>query len=316
MQENNFIRKTKLVTQLSPGYDDYLATPERTLVPVTNHTDTRGWRLNPGWGRLVLALFGCVTAIKYEDTRKRWILFLATIGLTAFFLSFGTRLHIGTWHPWEFLRETIPGVAQIRSVFRFSWLVQLAVLLLSVEGVARLQQTFRRLNSERPVTKVISFVTLCLVPATICAMECLPDRTTRGGVVDTAKQPEWIQFLKNQEETEPKIACFPFATGSSASDYDVTTRWMIHGLNHRAKMVNGYSGFFPVDYISLRNLLNREFPSQQSIDKLREFDVRYLVVSRRFQTAGKIEAATAQTLKHVCADPTGIDIYQISSAEK
>jgi hypothetical protein len=50
--------------------------------------------------------------------------------------------------------------------------------------------------------------------------------------------------------------------------------------------VNGYSGFFPADYVALRKEM-ADFPDDRTLASLRAFGVRRIVVENRWLTPGR-----------------------------
>jgi hypothetical protein len=59
---------------------------------------------------------------------------------------------------------------------------------------------------------------------------------------------------------------------------------MYWSIYHWHPLVNGYSGYTPPDYNDTRQLM-RTFPDDASIERLRTFDVRYIVVHQTFYKA-------------------------------
>ena len=144
-------------------------------------------------------------------------------------------------------------------------------------------------------------------------LETYPSAPTLAGVPSAGQERPWVTFLKEQTHAEHAIACFPFATGNGLAEYDTTALWMYYGTMHGKPMVNGYSGFFPKSYFSLRDLVNEQFPSITVIEELRERDVEYLVVLRSSYSVSEMmsDPNIAKSLEFVLEDPAGIDIYRL-----
>jgi hypothetical protein len=92
---------------------------------------------------------------------------------------------------------------------------------------------------------------------------------------------DWIGYLRAQP-SEP-IAIVPFPPGPTEVDYAGTTMSMLLGLDLEQPIVNGYSGFFPSDYVELRKQMH-EFPSADTVAALRNFDVRWVVAENAWLT--------------------------------
>jgi hypothetical protein len=61
---------------------------------------------------------------------------------------------------------------------------------------------------------------------------------------------------------------------------------------HWHPLVNGYSGYAPASYYEMRRAL-QAFPSEAAIDRLREAQVRYIVVHERFYGSAPYRAVTS-----------------------
>jgi len=64
-------------------------------------------------------------------------------------------------------------------------------------------------------------------------------------------------------------------------DYDMTPQFMYGSIFHWHRLVNGYSGFTPPDYLETRERM-RTFPDDQSIARLRELGVRYVIIHQAY----------------------------------
>jgi hypothetical protein len=121
-------------------------------------------------------------------------------------------------------------------------------------------------------------------------------------------QRGWIGWLQSQTPEESVIACFPFPTGTTAAAYEETSLWIYWGTYHQRRLVNGYSGFFPQEFLDTKTRL-RGFPDTESLQRLRELGVNYCVVRRK--TLAR-EAIPEPELEWVCGDDAAeVDIYRL-----
>lgn len=314
-KEHDFARKQKLVARLSAQPQDYLNPTENSLLQIDAFRGSKSRRFCTGWSRMGLALLGIFGGI-YTRKRRSWSLFLTLTGLLAFFLSLGPNLQIGEWTPWSTLNQYVPGVGQVRSVYRFAWFVQIAIMLLAVEGLSLIFQGYKRAGNSS--LRKLAYVALCAIACLLFVCETWPEKTTRAGVPKLVKQQKWIEFLKTSTSNDDAIACLPFSTGSKIQNYDITTRWMYYGLEHERKMVNGYSGFFPQDYIDLKRLFAVHGPTARGLRLLKETAVSHLVVSRSYCSPATLLKLQTQSLaieKLFSDQQAGIDIYRLSVTE-
>ena len=309
-QTNEFSRNKRTVTAQSVKLDQYLATPKNSLIHFQKFESSPNRSFNVGWFRTLMA-FGGISAAFFSASRRQWILFLLATTVSAMAFSLGLNLEIFGWKPWLWLSETLPGFGQVRNVFRFAWLVQIAVVLLAVEGLSAILAVCQQRISPSRLKPTLAV--LVVVPGVLIATEIWPEPAQRGGVPDSIRHHAWTSYIRDNQTQGRPIACLPFASGNSISDFDMTTRWMIHGLEHKAPMLNGYSGFFPKSYFTLRNLVNEEFPSDRVISRFAEHDVEHLVVARKYCPPSELLAAVPDTLELVYEDEiANVDIYRLS----
>ena len=308
---NGFSRKKALVKRMSAKPVYYLASQPNSLIKFDRFEGPKSRQFCTGWFRMTLAVIGIGYGLLL-GTRRRWVLFLLLIGVFAFMFSLGLDLEVRGWRPWETLCE-LPGVGQVRSVFRFAWFVQLAIVLLAVEGLAALHAIRQRWFAVSwSKTALACFV---LIPGALVAGEIWPEPARRGGVPEVKRHTEWIQFVRDHATAGRSIACLPFAAGTSVRHYDMTTRWMCYGLKHGVPMVNGYSGFFPRKHLDLQKLVTAEFPSARVLNEFAKFDVEYLVVVRKYCEPNVMLGLSTDAigLELVFVDPVGIDVYRLRS---
>lgn len=312
---NGFSRQEQIVRGQSATLDQYLATPATSLIQFEGLEGQANRQFNVGWIRMTLAVGGVVFGL-WHGERRRWLLFLLVTGVASLVFSLGLNLEVFGWKPWQTLSSSVPGVAQVRNVYRFVWFLQITVILLGVEWLALMQRFCDRrfmASSCGRARKVAVFTGLVVLPGVLLVGEVWPEVNRRGGVPDVNEHAGWLRFIRENRSEGRPIACLPFSAGNSVQDFDVTTRWMCYGLEHGAPMVNGYSGFFPASYFRLRNRVNREFPSVGVLDDFAALDVEFLVVSRTYCEPERLLAVTSDTrrLELVFQDGVGIDVYRL-----
>jgi hypothetical protein len=247
-----------------------------------------GQRLFPGLGLLGLAVLGI-----WGPGRKRARLYLGLATVLALVLSFGLRFGPGLIQPYQWLRTTVPGYAQLRSPFRFAALVQLHLALSAGFGLQSLWQLVVRSRARGPAqpasgrsavhlrrkfrTSGLTAATFALVLVTGLALfESLALPLPLLPVPNIAANTPWQRWL-NDRAQRPVVVLLPFAPSGQVADFEQTVRWMLAGLHVEADMVNGYSGFFPSYHAQLREQM-RTFPAEDSLRLLHEQDVDYVVV--------------------------------------
>ncbi len=234
-----------------------------------------GQRLFPGLGLVLLAGLGLGGGLN-----RRAKLYLILAVAVALLLSLGLRLRLGDFQPYQLVRLYVPGFLQLRSPFRFAAPAQLHLALLAGFGLFNLTRWLP------PGGRWVAVGAAGLV-----ALELLALPLPLQPVPNLPANAPWQRWLNSQPEP-PVIVLLPFAASSRVADFEQTTRWMLQSRYFAAKMVNGYSGFFPAYHTRLREqLLN--FPSAEGVGFLRELGVEYVVVHHYLPNA-----PPAKTVSH------------------
>jgi hypothetical protein len=273
--ENNFIRSEAYLKELSASFADYLAPPWPPLIEIKAlraFSSDAVFRLNPGLVKLSLALIGIAAGLG-SRRRRPLTLFCLTLAASSFALSFGPLLQIAGFKPYLLLVDHVPGFAQARNVFRFAVFVQVMVPLLAVVG---LEAGWSGMRSAR---------LHCLFRSTVIAagllgiIEILPPAQPLFQVPAYSANRGWLEWLKTQTPTDSIVACIPFSYLPTEASYEQETIWMYWQTFHHRKMLNGYSGFFPATFQSLKMPM-AEFPTRLTIDRLCNMGVNCCVVKR------------------------------------
>lgn len=276
----DFVRAEETVRKHSARPGHYVKTAWPQLIPTpgvepAKRPSSRAFW--PGTVRVLLAVLAAVAA--WRSRRWRRIGVAGLLLLTAsVLLSFGGHLAWGSVTLPKVL-GLLPGLGQIRSFFRFALFAQLAVVALAAGGLhavatavgERVQPTPR----PRQIFGQLPVLALCLV----AVLELRP-----GGVEITELPPldgdlPWLSWIEENTEPRDVLAFLPFPEGRSAGDYLTTSQWMYWQQRHWRPMVNGYSGFFPRPFKTIKKSME-DFPSAPTLQALYDVGVRYCVVPR------------------------------------
>ena len=309
LDRDEFHRDDKLVQQLSASPESLLTVPRDSWLADSKKT---GKSYSPGWIKLSLAGTGFVLGLLHAK-RRRWALFLGATILVCSALSNGPNLQVCGIQIWQFLGDWIPGIRQVRNVFRFVYFFQMAVILLAVVAVHELELRFRIRSRFKRWPEYLLGAT-----ALFALLEVPPPPISLVGLPDLAQHQGWTEFIRTQTPDGKGIACLPFASGLGVGDFDETVRWMYVGSLHGRPMVNGYSGFFPPESLTLNELMSREGLSPVTLSLLLSLEVHFIVVRRAEDFSASMGTYSDGTHKliRVFRDTTGIDVYELVRVKK
>jgi hypothetical protein len=305
-----FHRDENQVAQLSTHPIDHLKVPENAFFVADVVQGRAYWDICVGWLKMLLAVVGLVLCA-LRPRLRRWTLFLLLTVVLGTIFSMGTELKLGTWQPWLTLSKWVPGVGQVRNVFRFVYFSQMAIVLLAVLGLHQINlRTSRRGVSKRVR---LSTATLTSVIALAAVLEIPPSPYILAGTPNLEVHRDWCDYIRENTSEGKGIACIPFAAGTSVKDFDMSTRWMYMGTLHGKPMVNGYSGFFPAEYFAQRRLMNQTFPSEEALRSLADSQVEFVVVMRSTVSPEHISTFQSEQfrLEPVLQSAAEIDIYRL-----
>lgn len=311
-----FKRSEKLIARLAARPHYYLASQDNSVMdPLRWWEETTiqapgGRRFHIGWLKMLLAVIGFLIVLR-TGVRLRWTIFLLIIGATAFGLSLGPHWKIAGIQPWNYVVEYVPGFGQVRNVFRFAWFVQIAVVLLAMEGF---DGFIRKVWTPGQKGWGRRFGQLLLVILAVGAtVEVWPEQSKAHYLPQARKHSQWVNFVKQNCPPGQPIACLPMSFGNRLRDLEIETRWMLLGLEHGIPMLNGYSGFFPKSYNQLQQVVNRWGASDELFNELIKRRVGLVVVARGFPITKGIRNYRSRNfdLVHEFADEIGVDVYSI-----
>lgn len=295
-------RQHESVKKGSASLRRYIQADPRSVAAVIPAFDgrPRGRNLYPGVVLCLLALAGFFAARR--GPQRRWVLFCAAgLGLSLF-VSFGRRLELAGFVPYELVFERFwPGFSRIRSPYRCAAFAQLFLVALAGLGLSALQQSGIRLRG-RAAGPALAVLLACLA-----VLEVVPRGQALCAFPEAAMTRPWVDWLR--AHPGGGIVMIPSAPGPSTQDYLPTTLAMLQGLGHGHPLVNGYSGFFPTRARILRGVL-RTFPDRRSLEFLRDADCRYAVVDALW-LKGRARSGRAWTALHTVIEDAGHTIFEL-----
>ena len=322
--QHDFKRSREAQRELSATARQWCTVPERALIG-GSHVAYPSRALNPGWLRCALALVA-VLGIGAAGTRRREVCFVATLFVVSCLLSFGMNLAVGSWKVWPLIGQVLPPLDHARSLFRFAYIAQLALILLAAIGANTSMRLYRRWLREgkrrkyRPLSNLFNKLALLvgnIVLVSILVGELLPPQLRLIGVPDTRKERPWVSYLMNESSCAP-VLCLPFVESLSEVGLESTARWMLLATTHHRPLVNGYSGFFPASwYENVRRFQSGQLPEETMAKSLLDSGVSTIVLDTKTSTAasavGDRLILGAVQLRRVFVDESGIEVWRISA---
>ena len=208
-------------------------------------------RLMPGALAATLAAAGLWGLRRRRET---WM-YVAVLVLSAL-LALGTHTAV-----YRVVLAVVPPLRGLRAPGRFGMVMALAVAVLAGLGAAWLLARAPRRWRHAAGAAVVAVL--------------LVEYASEAGPLKpwVQRPPVYAMYLRAQP---PGVVVeFPVPRTSGLPLHD--PEWSYLGRFHRHPLVNGYSGYYPKEYLRLLDTLVR-FPRGTSLDELRARDVRYIVL--------------------------------------
>jgi hypothetical protein len=279
-RDARFERSEATVRGLSATTDQWLRSVKPAVATESEERedDLRG--LNPGWLRIALvALLFVLEARRVSNTRRRFRTFLAVIALGGFVLSYGANLEFFGWNIWFSLCSLVPPLAGVRSVYRFAYFSQLALIVLATLGIQQFWLRGRAWSRSKGTLTRVGWVNgLGIILMLGMLVEVPPPKLRMIATTDVRFPPDWIAYLREHAAPGDVVLCLPFFAGNTERDFELTTLRMLQLSGSGLRLVNGYSGFFPSTWHEHVQSFSAPARSLLTADELREAQVRYIVV--------------------------------------
>lgn len=307
LAENQFARSPAEIAQSAATVSDFVNTPRDAFL-CPGHKDRMG--MSPGWIKVSLCIAGCVLGVRRKRMR-RWVMFLVLMIVVSGGLALGLNLQLAGFSPWQLLMAIVPGAGLVRNVYRFVYLTQMAVILLGITGLSLLQ---RHLSFYLLRRRFVGFVMNAIgLLGLLALLEVPAPVVVSAGVPDFSLHQAWTTIIREKCPPNAGILCLPLPEFSRAQDYDFTARWMMLGTQHRAPMVNGYSGFFPARSLQLQSDIRKNGFSAGMLTQLMLLNVQFVVIhpsDARFYELLQ-NSDNDDRLKLIFEDANGIRVYRL-----
>ena len=301
----DFQRSETLVNQLSARVTSLLVPPRDAWFGAQ---ESGRFGMSAGWIKLGIVAFGLPLLLR-RRRRRTWACFLLATLIISALLSMGPHLKFGEHNIWWLLADWLPGLGQVRNVFRFAYLTQMAVIILFIHSLhefrLRLRHRFRLRNSGTVLILTIGVLALA---------ETAPPRPHLMGVPDLRRNGDWIEYVRLTTPPGKGIACLPFAAGVGVRDFDVTTRWMYVSTQHGIPLLNGYSGFFPPSYMALRQKVSEQGISASVLQDFARAGAHFVVTTKEYAQQHEAEwnRASGGSLRPVFEGLAGVKVFEFT----
>ena len=263
------------IANFSAHLDSYLLTPQQNWLWGWTAFKFGGNELHlfPGVAAIGLSLFA-----RRQPRRAVWI--YLTLAVLAAALSLGSNLPIYRW-----LNDHVWVSRGFRAPARFAIVASCALAVVAGFGF----QTLRRFVVPPFMRRGLLVTMLVLI-----GLECGSAPMILADV--PTKEPDVYKFLRTLDRSV--IVEFPMV------DYDMTPQFMYGSIFHWHRLVNGYSGFTPPDYLVTRERM-RTFPDDEAIERLTELGVRYVIVHQAYYAADEYADLMERILHRAELRPMG-----------
>ncbi|GIX04028.1 MAG: hypothetical protein KatS3mg113_1034 [Planctomycetaceae bacterium] len=335
-QEHLWERTWSEIVALSAKMRDYTDAPWTQWLQIGEwpHPERANiWVLGCGWLKTLAAVASLFTLWRATPER-RWRLAVMVWVAQSWWWSLGAHGTVAGITPYHWLYQFVPGMAQIRSPYRFAVFVQIGIVGLALSTLWELSRTLHRwvhtlyswrrdLDSDGNDLMVPDkhqagrwFLqhALLLVGGLGLWGETLPgsqhDRLVRVPLAH--ELPPWVLFLRDETPSSAAVVTLPFVKGSEVQDYEAVTWNMWWSMYHRHPLLEGYSGYFPDSFVWLKSELTR-FP-REAVPRLQLHAARYAVVHREALEAPEklLQHQATSGWRWIFSDETQrVDVYEL-----
>lgn len=272
--ESGYSRSYSMINTYSPAIADYFNFSP-LITRLIGFPNTIERVLYTGFTIVILfygSLFFLVKRKDEDQRRTKITLLYLLIGVVSLLLSFGILIRItasgdGIVGPYAFLYKLVPGFDGLRALGRFFIVILLSISVIVGFGL----NLFLKRIKKRFLYGAIIIIISSFVMLEYLWVPPFQPVEYREAVVNE-EIPEVYHWLKNLPE-DTVILELPLDVHLRDS-----TEYLYLSTYHWKKMVNGYSGFFPDDYIELEKMVTEDFVADETQDRISSIGVEYVVI--------------------------------------
>jgi hypothetical protein len=226
------------------------------------------------------------------------------------------RITIGEWAPFEWFYYHVPGVAQVRSLWRAGVFAQLSLALLSAllfhamlgktaaeHGAGPRGSVLRRWGSALSPVAVFLLAALAL-------FELWQPRQDSVPVPDPALHRPFTDWMVEHVPEDRGFLTLPM-------EWSEMIQWMYLAPMHRRKLAAGYSSNFPKAYIALHDAVKEDFLSERTRTMLCRKRVSHVSIRRTWRESAGLGEPDPSHFPKLHDDPVlGLDVYAVSCQDQ
>lgn len=209
---------------------------------VVQTTNPEVMALFPGTLKVVLGVGGLALALG-RRRQRRWLAFLTAVGVAGLLLSSAARMEVAGFHPYEALKQAVPGLGQARSLWRAGLFAQLVLGLGTALALQAGVDAARRARGSELVRRLA--IGGVAAVGVLAVVEVWPARQTLTPVplaVDYRSLRGWIDV---NLPADLALLPLPQPAVPAVDRFEPTARWMYATAFHGRPLVVGYSSFVP-----------------------------------------------------------------------
>jgi len=267
----------ELVAELSAHPLHFLRTPwpQWITIPGIPKPDRASpWAFSPGTAKLLLAALGVWQGVRRKPHRRRTLFWAALFGVSCA-LAMGPTLALAGYGPHDLLVAVCPGYAQLRNIHRFATFAQLSLVVLAGLGLEYLLKCIALRAARLQLARGMQLRLAGSLAVVLVLVESLPSAPRIFH--SPAVPPACFTFIRQRSHPTDVVAVFPMPQDNTLAEYRRTTLAMYWQMRHRRRMLNGYSGLVPHEFLE-REARLRSFPTPDTLAELLQTGVDLVVV--------------------------------------
>jgi len=320
LETRRFEKSLKYVYNMTRPVYFWTRSQAEPLVPFpgTGEVERKTVRtMYPGALKIALALLAVCAGLATPRLRRLTGFFLV-FGATAFLLAILPRIAIGGWSPFEWLYQHVPGIAQVRSIWRAGVFTQLSLAFLSAllfhqvleraagergalvgRGASSLR---RRANAALPLAVFLL--------AGLALFEVWQPRLDWVPVPAPSIHRPFMEWVAEHVPDDRGLLTLP-------TEREEVVQWMYLAPLHRRKLAGGYSSNFSAAYLGLIDTMKRDSLGEKTRARLCENQVSHLSIRRAWRKAAGWGEPDPTHYPKLHEYPTvGLDIYAVSCQDR